>query len=71
VPETHEFPQYTGRKSMTWDVDALKSFDAAVVTTAHSFVDYSSMVENVPLVMDTRNISKDLSEDLRTKIAKA
>ena len=71
VPETHEFPQYAGRKSMAWDVEKLKTFDAAVVTTAHSFVDYSAMAENIPLVIDTRNISADLTEELKAKVAKA
>ena len=71
VPPTREFPQYTGRKSITWDVKALKEFDAAVVTTAHSFVDYSAMAENIPLVIDTRNVFADLPERARHNVAKA
>ena len=71
VPPLHDFPQFEGRESIKWDVDALGLYDAAVITTAHSFVDYAVLVDNLPLVVDTRNVTKDLSERLRAKVAKA
>jgi len=71
VPATHEFPQYEGRESVKWDVKLLSKYDAAVIATAHSFVDYAAMAEAIPLIVDTRNISADLPEELQKKIAKA
>ena len=71
VPHTHDFPQFAGHKSITWDLDALKAYDAAVVATDHSFVDYAVLADTLPLVVDTRNVTRDLSERLREKVAKA
>jgi UDP-N-acetyl-D-glucosamine dehydrogenase len=71
IPENHEFPQFTGRKSIVWDIDSLKKYDAAVIATAHSFVDYPAMAEAVPLIIDTRNISSEMSEKHKSRVAKA
>jgi len=70
VPHTHDYPQYEGRTSITWDINALKSYDAVVIATDHAFVDYHTLVETVPLTVDTRNCTKDLSEALQQKVAK-
>lgn len=70
VPHTHDHPQYEGRKSIAWDVKALKNYDVALIATDHSFLDYAVLVEALPLTIDSRNCTKDLSEKLRAKVAK-
>lgn len=70
VPHTHDYPKYEGRTSIKWDIKALRNYDAAVIATDHAFVDYHSLVETVPLTVDTRNCTKDLSEKLKRKVAK-
>jgi len=70
VPHTHDFPQYEGRKSVGWDIKEIKKYDAAIIATDHSFVDYAALVEAVPLTIDSRNSTKDLSKKLRQKVAK-
>jgi len=71
MPHTHDYPHFEGRQSITWDVDKLSDYDAAVITTAHSFVDYAVLADSIPLLIDTRNVTKDLSARLREKVAKA
>ena len=43
-------------KSIAWTAETLVEFDAAVVCTAHSDVDYLMLAEHVPLIVDTCNI---------------
>lgn len=45
-----------------WDAKSLKSFDAAIIATDHKTIDYSMLVKNCPLVIDTRNATKGLEE---------
>ena len=70
IPQTHEYPEYAGRTSITWDVEKLSVYDAAVITTAHSFVDYSAMASAIPLVLDSRNVSRDLKPEQQKNVAK-
>ena len=70
VPHTHDYPSYEGRKSITWDIKNIQKYDAAIIATDHSFVDYAALVEALPLTIDTRNATKELSEKLRKKVAK-
>jgi UDP-N-acetyl-D-glucosamine dehydrogenase len=48
----------------------LRRIDAAVVVTDHSQIDYRWVVKYAPLVIDTRNVTKDLKRWER-KIVKA
>lgn len=70
IPNTHDYPHFAGRKTVSWSVDGLKKYDAALIATDHSFVDYAALVDTVPLTIDTRNCTKDLSEKLLKKVAK-
>jgi UDP-N-acetyl-D-glucosamine dehydrogenase len=38
----------------------LRNFDLVIITTNHSFVDYEWVVQNSPLVFDTRNATKGI-----------
>jgi len=71
MPHTHDYPKFEGRKSIAWDKSALAQYDAAIITTAHSFVDYAALVTALPLVVDTRNVTSDLAAELKAKVAKA
>jgi UDP-N-acetyl-D-glucosamine dehydrogenase len=48
----------------------LHRVDAAVVVTDHSQIDYSWVVEHVPLIIDTRNVTKGMKR-WKKKIVKA
>ncbi len=70
IPPNHEYPQYAGLKSISWDEKVIENYDAALVATDHCDVDYEKLASLVPLVVDTRNISKNVSKELLSKIAK-
>lgn len=53
IPRTREHPHLAGRESVS--LEKASSFDAALISTKHSNVDYQLLVEKCPLVIDTRN----------------
>lgn len=55
IPNLREHPEFAGRKSIALDAKTVKTFDAALISTDHDGVDYRLLVENCPLVVDTRN----------------
>lgn len=71
VVDLHEHPSLEGMESVAWTRESLAQFDASIIVTSHKVVDYSLLVETVPLVVDTRNATKDLTEVLQKKVVKA
>ena len=55
MPETRDHPRLAGRVSVPLTVDALGGYDAVLVTTDHTSVDYQLVARAAPLVLDTRN----------------
>ena len=49
---------------------ALASFDATLIATAHSNIDYDELVRHSQIVVDTRNATKNVREG-RDKIIPA
>ena len=59
IPEikpTREHAALTGRKSVPLTEKQLKQYDAVIVTTGHSTVDYALVANASALVVDTRNV---------------
>ena len=71
VPYDHDHPEYEGRKSIEWNTETLKKYDAALIATDHDNVDYDVLLKNIPFVVDTRNATHMISGKLREKIVKA
>lgn len=61
VPPTREHAALTGRKSVQWTPEVLAGFDAALICTDHDDVDYQTLVDNIPLVVDSRNAMRDIA----------
>jgi UDP-N-acetyl-D-glucosamine dehydrogenase len=58
-PHVGDLPEgIHGQRVKTWDLETLKTFDAAVVVTAHPKVDHPLLLEADLLVVDTRNALK-------------
>ena len=57
-------------KSSPLTKSLLQRIDAAVVVTDHSSIDYSWVVKHAPLVIDTRNVTKNMKR-WKKKIVKA
>lgn len=56
IPSTREHAALRGRKTVTWNEQTVRAFDAVVVATDHDAVDYAALAEWSTLIIDTRNI---------------
>jgi len=50
--------------------EAIQNYDAVLISTDHTSIDYDELVEYSQLVIDTRNATKDVKNG-RNKIVKA
>jgi len=66
IPEilpTREHADLQGLQSVPLDASTVSKFDAVVITTDHSNVDYASLVSWSKLVIDTRNATKNVQRE--------
>ncbi len=71
IPVLPSFRKYSFKlKSSPLTEGLLRSMDAAVIVTDHSQVDYPWIVKHTPLIIDTRNVTKNISK-WKKKIVKA
>jgi UDP-N-acetyl-D-glucosamine dehydrogenase len=70
IPATREHPDLAGMRSVSWTADTLASYHAAVICTDHDRLDYAGLVAHCPLVVDTRNATRHVSQG-RERIVKA
>lgn len=71
IPQTKKMREYDLQmKSKALSAKMLQSYDAVLIATDHSEYDYSWIVENSQLVIDTRNATADVKKG-RKKIVKA
>jgi len=57
IPHTREHDNLSGRKSVSLSKELLAGFDAVVIATGHSNIDYAMVVEHSKLIIDTRNVT--------------
>lgn len=58
IPEvlpTREHADWTGTKSIEWNKEAVSDFDAVLISTNHSTIDYAELAEWSNCIIDTRN----------------
>ena len=70
LPRTREHPELSGRESVDWTDALAGGYDAALICTDHDGVDYAALVEALPLIVDTRNATRALTQG-REKIVRA
>jgi len=58
IKPTREHPHWAGTKSIAWSQEIVSSYDAVLIATAHSNVDYGQLVSWSQLVVDTRNATR-------------
>ena len=58
IRPTREHPHWAGMKSTTWNKDSVSKFDATLIATAHSNVNYEELVAWSQIVIDTRNATR-------------
>ncbi len=62
ITPTREHARLTGRSSVPLTEKQLKLYDAVVITTGHTKVDYARVVKASKLVVDTRNVTAKLKD---------
>jgi len=61
IKPTREHPQFAGRKSIQWHRATIENFDAVLIATNHSFVNYHELGEWARCIVDTRNAMAGVS----------
>ena len=56
IPKTRDHSDLEGRKSITWDLNSLSTYDAVLICTDHDNLPYRDIALNAKLVVDTRNV---------------
>src|SRR6185369_9519613 len=55
IPKTRDHPDLTGMRSISIDRPIVASYDAVLIVTDHSEIDWQALVDASQLVVDTRN----------------
>lgn len=55
IPRTRQYAKFAGRKSIDWDLKAIAGYDAVLISTDHTDIDYEGLVREAALIVDTRN----------------
>lgn len=69
IPATREHATLTGRKNVPLTKETLATYDAVLIATEHSNVDYDFLVAHSKLVVDTRNACRNVKD--KTYVVKA
>lgn len=70
IKKTRDYPFLAGRESVELTPESMAAYDAILISTDHSAIDYAELVAHAQLVVDTRNATKDVPGG-REKIVKA
>ena len=72
IPRLHKMRAYDFSHMSSVEItgQTLKSHDLALITTDHSTFDYQAIVDNAPLVVDTRNATRNVKRG-REKVVRA
>ena len=55
IRPTREHAHWAGARSVDWNPETLRTFDAVVIATQHQAVNYQELADWVPCIVDTRN----------------
>jgi len=59
--ETREHAEWTGLKSIDWNKEKVGSYDAVIISTNHSVIDYKELAGYSDCIIDTRNSMKGIT----------
>ena len=71
IPLTREHAEYTGRNSVEWNQATISEFDAVLIATNHSDINYQELAHWSDCVIDTRNAMKGIPPRQEHHIFKA
>ncbi len=55
IRPTREHAHWAGARTVDWNRETLRAFDAVVIATQHQAVNYQELADWVPCIVDTRN----------------
>ena len=71
IPPTREHAEYTGRHSVEWNQATISKFDAVLIATNHSDINFQELADWSDCVIDTRNAMKGITPKQKHHIFKA
>jgi UDP-N-acetyl-D-glucosamine dehydrogenase len=71
IHETREHKEWVGLESVSWDKETLSAFDAVIISTNHSDIDYQELADWNDIIVDTRNAMKSVRPKAQNQIWKA
>jgi UDP-N-acetyl-D-glucosamine dehydrogenase len=71
IPPSRQHTAIARKRSMSITPSSLRSLDAAVIVTDHDCIEYALLLENIQLILDTRNVIARLALDGSSSVVKA
>ncbi|MEP1151847.1 MAG: nucleotide sugar dehydrogenase [Balneola sp.] len=71
ITQTREHQEWTGFESIDWDQTLIESFDAVIISTNHSDLNYQELGDWSTCIIDTRNAMKNYNSSKENHIFKA
>ncbi|MDZ7692716.1 MAG: nucleotide sugar dehydrogenase [Balneolaceae bacterium] len=62
IKPTREHDEWTGTQSVEWDEETVSSFDAVIISTDHSAIDYRQLSDWSDCIIDSRNAMNGLAK---------
>ena len=56
-----KYSELSGRKSVEWNEETIRSFDLVLVSTAHDSVNYQELGQWAEVIVDTRNAMSEVN----------
>ena len=63
VKPTREHAHWTGMKSIAWEEEQIRAYDAIIISTDHSDIDYTELADWSSCIIDTRNAMKGVEPE--------
>ena len=64
IAPTREHASWTGRESLAWAEDSIRSCDAVLIATNHACVDYQQLTEWCDCIIDSRNATRGIQVEV-------
>jgi len=71
IPKNRDNMTWTGTKSIEWNKETVSGFDAVIISTNHSSIDYAELAEWSECIVDTRNAMGGVQPKSNNHIYKA
>lgn len=69
--ETRDHSHWTGKETVAWNKETISAFDAVIISTNHSDIDYQELADWNDIIIDTRNAMKHIEAKNENHIWKA